>query len=47
MIVLLFTEGRAVVRMEFDSAPGDPIPPQVVTEVGKKQEIAIRTGLSG
>jgi hypothetical protein len=47
MIVLLFTEGRAVVRMEFDSAPGDPIPPQVVTEVGKKQEIAIRTGLPG
>ena len=47
MIVLLFTEGRAVVRMEFDSAPGDPIPQQVVTEVGKKQEIAIRTGLPG
>jgi hypothetical protein len=47
MIVLLFTEGRAVVRMEFDSAPGDPIPPQVVTEVGKKQQIAIRTGLPG
>ena len=23
--VLLFTEGRAVVRLEFDSAPGDPI----------------------
>ena len=45
--VLLFTEGRAVVRLEFGSAPGDPMPPQVVTDVGKKQEIAIRTGLPG
>jgi hypothetical protein len=45
--VLLFTEDRAVVRLEFGSAPGDPMPPQVVTDVGKKQEIAIRTGLPG
>ena len=35
--VLLFTEGRAVVRLEFGSAPGDPMPPQVVTDVGKKK----------
>ena len=45
--VLLFTEDRAVVRLEFGSAPGDPMPPQVVTDVGNKQEIAIRTGLAG
>jgi hypothetical protein len=45
--VLLFTEGRAVVRLEFDSAPGDPMPPQVVTDVGKQQQIAVRTGLTG
>jgi hypothetical protein len=45
MTVLLFTEGRAVVRMEFDSAPGDPMPSQFVTDVGRKQEIAIRAGL--
>ena len=45
--VLLFTEGRAVVRLEFDSATGDPMPAQVVTDVGKKQDIAIRTGLPG
>ena len=45
--VLLFTEGRAVVLLEFGSAPGDPMPPQVVTDVGKKQEIAIRTGMPG
>ena len=47
MIVLLFTESRAVVRLEFDSAPGDPMPPQVVTDVGKQQQIAVRTGLTG
>ena len=45
--VLLFTQDRAVVRLEFGSAPGDPMPPQVVTDVGTKQEIAIRTGLAG
>jgi hypothetical protein len=45
--VLLFTEVRAVVRLEFGSAPGDPMPPQVVSDVGNKQEIAIRAGLPG
>ncbi len=45
--VLLFTESRAVVRLEFDSAPGDPMPPQFVTDVGKNQEVTIRTGLPG
>ena len=45
--VLLFTQDRAVVRLEFGSAPGDPMPPQVVTDVGTKQHIAIRTGLAG
>jgi hypothetical protein len=44
--VLLFTEGRAIVRLEFGSAPGDPMPPQFVTDVGKKQDIAVRTGLA-
>ena len=45
--VLLFTQDRAVVRLELGSAPGDPMPPQVVTDVGNKQEIAIRTALAG
>jgi hypothetical protein len=45
--VLLFTEGRAVVRLEFGSAPGDAMPPQVVTDVGNKQELAIRAGVPG
>ena len=43
--LLMFTEGRALVRLEFDSAHDDPTPPQVVTSVGKMQQIALRTGL--
>lgn len=45
LTVLLFTEGRAVVRIEFGSALGDPIPPTFVTDVGAKQVIALRSGL--
>lgn len=45
MTVLLFTEGPAVARIEFGSAPGNPTPPDVVTDVGVKQAIALRTGL--
>jgi len=43
--VLLFTEGPAVVRMEFGSVPGNPTPPEVVNDVGTKQAIALRAGL--
>lgn len=43
--LLMFTEGRALVRLEFDSAPGQPASPQVVTSVGTMQEIALRVGL--
>ncbi|WP_286149207.1 hypothetical protein [Mycobacterium sp. IS-1496] len=42
---LLFTEGPAVARLEFQSAPGDPTPPDVVTDIGIKQDIALRAGL--
>lgn len=42
---LLFTEGPAVARLEFQSAPGDVTPPDVVTDTGIKQEIALRVGL--
>jgi len=45
MTVLLFTEGPAVARLEFGSAPGTPTSPEVVTDVGVKQAIALRTGL--
>lgn len=43
--VLMFTEGKAFVLMEFDSAPGDIVPPDFVTAVGQKQDDAIKAGL--
>jgi hypothetical protein len=45
--VLLFTEGKAFVNLEFDSPPNDPVPPQFVTDVGQKQDTAIKNGLHG
>jgi hypothetical protein len=43
--LLFFTQDRALVRLEFDSAPGEPTSPRVVTSVGNMQEIALRVGL--
>ena len=43
--VLLFTEGRAFTTIEFDSAPDDPVPPEVVNDIGQKQDAAIKAGL--
>jgi hypothetical protein len=43
--VLLFTEGKAFTNLEFDSAPNDPVPTQFVTDVGQKQDTAIKNGL--
>jgi hypothetical protein len=43
--VLLFNEGKALVNLEFDSAPNDPIDPGVATDVGRKQDVAIKNGL--
>jgi len=34
--VLLFTEGKAFTTIEFDSAPNDPVPPEIVTDIGQK-----------
>jgi hypothetical protein len=45
--VLLFTEGKAFVNLEFDSPPNDPVPPQFVTDVAQKQDTAIKNGLHG
>jgi hypothetical protein len=45
--LLLFTEGRAFVTLEFDGAPNDPVPPEGVTDVGQKQDAAIKNGLPG
>ena len=43
--ILLFTEGRAFARLEFDSAPGQSTPADFVTDTGQKQDIALRAGL--
>ena len=43
--VLLFTEGKAFATLEFDSAPTEPVPPEVLTDVGQKQDTAIKNGL--
>jgi hypothetical protein len=45
--VLLFTEGRALVNLEFDGAPGDPIDPGLATDIGRKQDAAVKNGLHG
>src|ERR1700738_1883470 len=45
--VLLFTEGKAFVNLEFDRPLNDPVPPQFVTDVGQKQDTAIKNGLHG
>ena len=43
--VLLFTEGKALVNLEFDSTPTDPIDAGVAADIGRKQDAAIRNGL--
>ncbi|OMB94050.1 hypothetical protein A5733_15000 [Mycobacterium sp. NS-7484] len=43
--LLMYTQGRAVVRLEFDSNPDDPVSPQTVAAVGRMQQIALRNGL--
>jgi hypothetical protein len=43
--LLLFTEGPALVRLEFQSAPGDVTTDDFVVTIGKMQQIALRNGL--
>ncbi len=45
MTVLVFTEGRALVTLEFDSAPNDPTDPAFALDIGRKQDAAIKRGL--
>jgi hypothetical protein len=44
--LMFFTEGRALVRLEFQSATGDTTTDKFVTAVGKMQQIALRVGLA-
>jgi hypothetical protein len=43
--VLLFTEGKAFVTLEFDSAPNDVVPPDFATGVAQQQDGAIKNKL--
>jgi hypothetical protein len=45
--VLLFTEGKAFAELEFDGPPDALVPPDLVTDVGQKQDAAIKRGLAG
>lgn len=44
---LLFTEGKAFVEIEFDGQPNRLVPPDLVNDVGQKQDAAIKEGLAG
>jgi hypothetical protein len=46
--VLMFTEGRGFVTLEFvGAADTPPPPPEFVTDVGQKQDAAVKKGLGG
>jgi hypothetical protein len=45
--VLVFSEGKAIVNMEFDGAANDPIDPAVAADIGRKQDAAVKGGLPG
>ena len=43
--VLVFTEGRALVNLEFDSPSSAPMDPRAVVDIGRKQDAAIKNAL--
>jgi len=45
--VLLFTEGKAFVTLEFDGPSFALAPPEFISDVGQKQDAAIKKGLGG
>jgi hypothetical protein len=47
MTEIVFTQGRALVDLEFDSLPGDPVPPEVALDIARKQDTAVKNGLPG
>ena len=45
---LMFTEGRGFVTLQFvGGSDSPPPPPDFVTDVGKKQDAAVKNGLGG
>jgi hypothetical protein len=42
---LVFSEGKAIVQVEFFNPGNDPLKPDFVLDVGRKQDAAIKAGL--
>ena len=47
VVILLFTEGKALVTLEFDGPVDTLAPPDFVNDTGQKQDAAIKKGLGG
>jgi hypothetical protein len=45
--ILLFTEGKALVTLQFDGPKDTLAPPDFVGDVGNKQDAAVKKGLGG
>lgn len=45
VVILLFTEGRALATLQFDGPVDTLAPPDFVNDVGQKQDAAIKKGL--
>ncbi len=43
--LVLFTQGRALARLHFASAPGDVTTDRFVTDIARMQQIALRVGI--
>ena len=43
--ILMFSEGKAAVTIEFDGAANDPVPPDAALDIATKQDAAIKNGL--
>jgi hypothetical protein len=43
--IVMFSEGKAVTTLEFDSAANDPVPPDGALDIARKQDAAIKAGL--
>ncbi len=43
--VVMFTEGKVLAVLEFESAPNDPLPPDFVLDLARKQDAAIKSGM--
>jgi hypothetical protein len=44
---VMFTEGKVFAVLDFDSPPNDPVPPDLVLDLARKQDAAIKSGLPG